>query len=229
MGAVTSLISGSLLLIIVAVVLSVVGVATVSASVTSLVDGSSDIFEILFKGNLPIDIEAEENELVCDLKIEIFAVIKDNPIILAPAIIGIGADNPFDNRAKLYQWKDCQTASKFPLGSLIDLDETLSKASLLSFVFQGEETHVEIKLRDRTTGKVISSDNEANFGRDIDIPTGSVVLPHDLTDQLLFVTTNIPAERDYDLEVVFEDFGINGQSTAKAYKDRICGVGKMNC
>ena len=147
-------------------------------------------------------------------------------------MIGIGADNPIDMRGKLYQWKDCQTASRFPIGSLIDFDETLSKAGeafTLSIILQGTETPVEIKLRDRTTGKTISSDNEANFARDIKIPEGIVALPHDLTDQLLFVTTNIPAERDYDLEVVFEDFGINGQTIGKAYEDRICAVGLRSC
>jgi len=232
MATVGSFIGGFLFIIILAVVLSIIGITAVTTTVTSLIDGSSDIFEILFRGNLPIDIDAEPNELVCDLKIEIFAVIKDNPIPLGSALIGIGADNPIDMRAKLYQWKDCQTASKFPIGSLIDLDETLAKAGeavTLSFVFQGTETHVEIKLRDRSTGKIISSDNEANFARDIKIPTGIVVLPHDLTDQLLFVTTNIPAERNYDLEVVFEDFGINGQTIGQAYKDRICAVGLMSC
>ncbi len=232
MATVGSVIGGFLFIIIVAVVLSIIGITAVTTTVTSLIDGSSDIFEILFRGNLPIDIEAEPNELICDLKIEIFAVIKDNPIPLGSALIGIGADNPIDNRGKLYQWKDCQTASRFPIGSLIDLDETISKAGeaiTLSFVFQGSETHVEIKLRDRSTGKIISSDNEANFAREIKIPTGSVVLPHDLTDQLLFVTTNIPAERNYDLEVVFDDFGINGQTIGKAYKNRICAVGLNTC
>ncbi len=222
-------IGGFLFIIILAVVLSIIGVTAVTTTVTSLIDGSSSIFEILFKGNLPVDITPEENELICDLKIEIFAVIKDNPIPLGSAIIGIGADNPIDDRAKKYQWKDCQQASRFPIGSLIDLDETISKASLFSFVFQGTDTHVEISLADRTTGKRITSDNVANLGRDIAIPSGSVPLPHDLTNELLFVITNIPAERDYDLEVVFEDFGINGESVGKLYKDRICAVGLTQC
>jgi len=232
MATVGSVIGGFLFIIIIAVVLSIIGVTAVTTSVTSLIDGSSDIFEILFRGNLPIDIDAEPNELVCDLKIEILAVIKDNPIPLGSALIGIGQDNSLDMRGKLYQWKDCQTASKFPIGSLIDLDETLSKAGealSLSLVLQGTETPVEIKLRDRSTGKTITSDNEANFKRIIRIPEGIVVLPHDLTDQLLFVTTNIPAERNYDLEVVFEDFGINGQTIGKAYEDRICAVGLRSC
>ncbi len=223
------LFGGLIFLILIAVILSVIGVTAVSSSVTSLIDGSLDIFEIIFAGNLPIDIEAEPNELICDLKIEVFAVLKDSPIPLAPAEIGIGSQNPLDNRGKLYQWKDCQTASRFPIGSLIDLDETLGKASLLSFVFQGTETVVEIQLVDRSTGKRITSDNEANFKRTIDIPLGIVPLPHDLTDQLLFVTLNIPAERSYDLEVTFEDFGINGQTIGRAYKDRICAVGLMTC
>ncbi len=229
MATVASFIGGFLFIIILAIVLSIIGVTAVVTTATSLIDGSADIMEILFKGNLPVDITPEENELICDLKIEIFAVIKDNPIPLAPAIVGIGSENPFDDRAKKYQWKDCQQASNFPYGSLIDLDETISKALLLSFVFQGSDTHVEVVLVDRSTGKRITSDNVANLGRDIPIPEGSVPLPHDLTNELLFVITNIPAQRNYDLEISFEDFGINGQTSGKAYKDRICAVGLSQC
>lgn len=211
-----SLLGSFFLLIILVVILSVVGTTTVVSNVVNLVDGSSDIFEILFQGSLPKP-EPREGELVCDLKITIYSEL-DQDVPLTPFHINIG-NSASDPRVKEYHWDECHDAQAIPIGSLLDIADNVNTLSFFPVGINADFTvPIELELVD-ANGNIISCAQQRNLCREIPVQEGLITLPFDLTDT--FAVQNIP-HRDYQLRIFYPEHQIDAKPIGTPFVDEVC-------
>ncbi len=201
---------------------------------------SGFVFEIITEGQKQftqvqtsnkIKTTATEDELICDLSIDVFVELDPFSRIahVDPAM------------AKEYIWSDCNPASAIPLSSLLDL----GFGDLLAFMqlgflegFSDQQLETFIRLTDDKTGEIRDRFTDPNLIQDQFAQVG--LLQGRVAFQENFFIKNIPS-RDYDLEVFYqvkfesldgfiEQYKINEDGVfGSPYRDRICAVGKSSC
>ncbi len=192
---------------------------------TDLTKDIPTIIDLIFKGSAPTP-KPVAGELVCDLKLIVRTELDKSDIPFSEFFIRTPDD------VKSYNWRDCHQATDFPLGSLLNLGQSVSDVSQTLSVFpvtiqEGQAVTVDISLKDPNSSVTIDKSVERTLGRSIDLPAGlSVQLPLDLT-QTYFIP-NIP-HRDYILEIDFPNHEINGMSKSKPLIDEVCQFTKMTC
>lgn len=163
------------------------------------------------------------DEMVCDLRITIFATIDERiPFDVFVRIPDSGGD------VKRYFWTDCSPAKATSLFSLLDLSQNLNESlgglNQLAFFTPEDKIGTSIRLVDPKTGDIIDKFNRSNLVKDVGLLEGKNT-PFDV--RVEFFIPNVP-HRDYDLEIFFFR-AINNLPIGTPFVDEICQFSKTTC
>jgi len=159
-----------------------------------------------------------EDEIICDLRIKVFADLDTKGFLQEQTFIKIDPQN-----SHRYNYFECATKSQFSPASLLDFGIRSSNAfQTLDIVTWGGETiHMEIVLRDSSdpTQKVDAFTQPQLF-QEIKLSEEFGILKTPLALDTEFVVKNIPL-REYNLEI-FAGREINDLGAGKPFKAKIC-------
>jgi len=167
----------------------------------------------------------KSDEMVCDLRITVFATIDERPLFDVFVKIPDSAGD-----IKTYFWTDCNPAKATSLFSFLDLSQNLNEGIgnlgnlPLAFFTPEDKIGVSIRLVDPDTGDIIDKFNRGNLVKDVGLLEGKNT-PFDV--RVEFFIPNVP-HRDYDLEIFFFR-AINQLPIGTPFVDEICQFTKTTC
>lgn len=140
------------------------------------------------------------DEIICDLRIKTLADL-DQTLPFSTIFTRIDPNNSHE-----WNYFECEFASQFPLGSLLDIEDRFREFQLqvLDIVtFGGETISVEIVLLDANdpTQKV-DAFTQPQMRQQILLSTEFAILPTPFNVDQVFVVKNIPV-REYQLQIFY--------------------------
>lgn len=183
----------------------VIGFSTFSGAFASLIDEATGFFT-----DTNLKPKPEGNEIICDLRVKVFADL-DQTIAFSEFFIRIDPEDSHN-----YTYFECFSQSELSLLALLDFDLSFDQLTQQAFLVSDLTETACISIVDSTdpTQKV-TPNTQPNLCRDIFIGKQFEIVPIPNNVDAEFVIKNIPL-REYNLEIVYQNREIFGDVTLSA-------------
>jgi len=193
----------------------VIGFSTFAPLLGGLIDADG------FFVDTQLQPKPEANEIICDLRVKVFANL-DQTIALTEFFIRID-----DQDSHNWTWFDCQAQNGFPALSLLDLGLDIPQNTLV--LADTVETGCITIVDASDASQKVTPNTQPNLCRDVAVAEALTFISLPFNVDTEFVIQNIPL-REYNLEIVYKNreiaFGKVGSAisldTEEPFITKIC-------